>query len=73
MGYKFRHTLEKRDTFIRKAFWDGDKDFKSLVAEAWAQYCEDKGWSSDIQDGYTVYFRAFDNNKNEVYQETFGE
>jgi hypothetical protein len=67
----FIHNHEK-DYFTIKEDEAREKG-RSLVFQAWAEFCEDRGWSSKIKDGYTASFEAFDELDQLVYRETFGE
>ena len=69
--FKFKHTIDGVETTTRYDLHHND--FHSLVCQAWAEFCEDNGWSSDIRDGYTVNFEAFAVSGEKAYHESFGE
>lgn len=46
---------------------------ESLIEQAWKLFCETKGWTSEIVDGYTAEFNAYDRDGNLVYSEFIGE
>jgi hypothetical protein len=74
MEFKLKHTIDGKETLFREELSDGDFiKVTSLVSQAWAEFCENKGWSSNISDRYTAGFEAFDESGKSVYYESFGE
>ena len=69
-GLYFDNSMKIEEPTPIKRNWVNEE---GLVEKAWAEYCEKRGWSSDVVDGYTAGFYAYDKDGTEVYIQTFGE
>jgi hypothetical protein len=66
----FDSSIKREESQPIKRAWVEEE---GLVEVAWAEYCAKRGWTSNVEDGYTAGFYAYNKDGVEVYIQTFGE